>query len=178
MLCSVPIHLWSILMLLQDYGWAVEQHGLDTFLGYVGYALLAAFVESLVVTGLLFILSLLISRKWMPDKRMAVLMIALFSVSLWAIASQVFFLLRESPPDWLAWILLRLPFHRTEAMVILWALVIASIAAPVFFILKGSKLEHGLLALFDRLAVLAGFYLVLDGFGLLMIVYRLIRGQG
>ncbi len=178
LLCAVPIHLWSILMLLNDYAWVVEQHSLDTYIGYVDYALLAALIESLVVAGLFYILGLLVSRKWMYDKRLAVLVAALIAVSVWAIIGQVFFLLRESPPGWLAWILLRLPFHRTEALLFLWVLVIASIALPVFFILRGSKLEPTLLALLDRLTVLAGFYLVLDGFALLLVVYRLIRGQG
>ena len=178
LLSSVPIHLWSILMLLRDYSWVLGQHSLDDFVGYAGYALLAAFFESLVVTGLLLLLGLLISDKWGPDKRLAIFMIALFSVSLWALAGQVFFILRESPPGWLAWFLLRLPYHRMEAMIVLWLLVIASIAVPVCYILRGKMLVRSLLTIADRLAVLASFYLVLDGFGFLLIVYRLVRGQG
>jgi hypothetical protein len=176
LLCTIPVHLWMILMLLRDYSWVVPDFGLRTYIGYVGYSLVAAFLESLIITVPVFLLGFLISHKWGHGKRLASQVLVLIVVTFWVVAGQVYFILHETPPEWFNWILLRLPFHRELALATLWGLITASIAVPLRFVLLGEKLSAALLTALDRLSVLAIFYLALDAASLLLVSARLIRG--
>lgn len=177
LICSVPVNLWSILLLLRDYDWVLEQFSFDVYLGYAGYALVGALLESVILAGVLFLLGILVSPNWGADTRKVVLIVSLGVVTLWAVAGQVYFLLLESPPGWMAWILLRMPYHRNEAMIALWGLVISSAVLPIFFVLKGSRLKTRILAFTDRLMVLARFYLALDGLALIWVIFRLATAE-
>ncbi len=154
-----------------------EQFNFDVYLGYAGYALVGAFVDSVIVTGLLLLLGMLVSPNWGAGARRVVLIVPLAVVTIWAVAGQVYFVFRESPPSWMEWILVRMPYHQTEAMIVLWVLVISSTIFPIYFILRGNRLKTWILAFTDRLGVLAGFYLVLDGLALIWVIFRLATGE-
>ncbi|HEJ83563.1 MAG TPA: hypothetical protein ENO25_03245 [Desulfobacteraceae bacterium] len=173
----VPVHLWTILMLFRDYSWVVEDFSLDIYLGYVGYALVTAFVESLIAAVALLLAGLLISKKWPESKRIVLHGVVLLSVSLWAAGNQIFFLLLEEPPVWFSWFMLRVPYHQTLVYYSLVGMVVASVGLPVFLVLRFQKVENALVQLFDRLTVLAVFYLGLDLLGFLFVAYRLIKGD-
>jgi hypothetical protein len=173
----VPVHIWTILMLFRDYSWVVEDFSFDIYLGYTGYALVAAFAESLIVAAALLLAGLLISSKWSQSKRLALSAVILFSVSLAAAGNQIFFLLLEDPPVWFSWFMLRVPYHQALVYYSLVGVVVASVVLPVFLVLRSQKVEHALNQLIDRLAVLAVFYLGLDVLGMLFVAYRVIKGD-
>ena len=173
----VPVHIWTILMLFRDYSWVVEDFSLDIYLGYVGYALVIAFVESLIAAVALLLVGLLISKKWPESKRIVLHGVVLLSVSLWAAGNQIFFLLLEEPPVWFSWFMLRVPYHQSLVYYSLVGMVVASVGLPVFLVLRFQKVENALVQLVDRLTVLAVFYLGLDLLGFLFVAYRLIKGD-
>ena len=125
----------------------------------------------------LLLAGLLISKKWPESKRIVLHGVVLLSVSLWAAGNQIFFLLLEEPPVWFSWFMLRVPYHQTLVYYSLVGMVVASVGLPVFLVLRFQKVENALVQLFDRLTVLAVFYLGLDLLGFLFVAYRLIKGD-
>ena len=176
LLCTIPVHLWTILILFRDVEWILRDFNFGIYLGHVGFALIAAFLESLVAVAGLLLIGLTISRKWSPAQVTALHFVVLLVLSLWAAANQVFFILLEAPPAWFEWILLRLPFRQTLAYNLLVFLVVSSTVVPVFLVLRWERVAAALTRTVDRLTVLAYFYLGLDVIGLIIVVIRLIRG--
>lgn len=177
LLCTIPVHLWTILVLFRDVEWVLRDFNFGIFLGYVGFALTFAFFESLVVLAALLLIGLTISRKWSPAQVTALHFVALAVISIWAVANQVFFILLENPFTWFEWILLRLPNRQTLAYNLLVFLVVSSAVVPIALVLRWEHIAAALSRTVDRLAVLAYFYLGLDVIGLLIVIVRLIRGM-
>lgn len=178
LLSTIPVHLWTILLLFRDVDWVLRDFNFSIYLGYIGYALVAAFLESLVAAAALLLIGLTISRKWSPAQVIALHLVVLTVLSLWAAANQVFFLLLENPPAWFSWILLRLPYRQTLAYNLLVFLVFSSVVVPVFLVLRRERIAAAFTRAADRLTVLSSFYLGLDVIGLLIVAVRLIRGMG
>jgi hypothetical protein len=177
LLCTIPVHLWTILVLFRDVEWVLRDFNFGIYLGYVGFALTSAFLESLVVVAALLLIGLTISRKWSPAQVIALHFVALAAISIWAAANQVFFILLENPPAWFDWILLRLPYRQTLAYNLLVFLVVSSAVLPVALVLRRERVAAALSRTVDRLTVLAYFYLGLDVIGLFIVIIRLIRGM-
>lgn len=175
--CVIPIHLWSIYLILYDYSWVLEQFSLDMYVGYVSYALIAALVESIAATLFLLILGLLIPKIWLAAKKLSILAVIAFILSFWAAANQIFFLVLDSPPKILSWVLLRTPYHQNLGMGVLISIVTLSVALPIFFIIRRPALATKIDRIIGNLSVLAIFYLGLDLIGGIIILFRLVSSK-
>lgn len=167
-----PIHAWSIFLVLKDFEWVYDQQGTGILIGYAAYSLLFAFVESFIFLVFLFLLSHLLPKQWSGRKSLTILSQGALAITFWAIANQVFFLLLESPPEFLSWILLRVPFRQTLGFTILIILILTSIILPLILVERSKKYENGVIAIIQRISLLSSLYLVLDFISLIIIIFR------
>ncbi|MCJ7435083.1 MAG: hypothetical protein MUO77_16495, partial [Anaerolineales bacterium] len=118
------------------------------------------------------LLGLLISTKWEETRRIALLSLLVFILSLWAIYGQAHFVWNLTPADWI----LRLAAQSGHPYRILFGIifieVILTIALPAFLVLKRDKFFRFVQDAIDRFSLLTSLYLVLDLFGLVIVVIR------
>lgn len=167
-----PIHAWSIFLVLRDFEWVYDQQGISILIGYAAYSLLFAFAESFLFLVFLFLLSHLLPKQWSGRKSLTILSQGALAITLWAIANQVFFLLLESPPEFLSWILLRVQFRQTLGFTILIILILTSIILPLILVVRSKKYENGVIAIIERISLLSSLYLVLDFISLIIVIFR------
>lgn len=172
LVCVFPIHVWSIIMFLRDFDWISERTNSWDAVGVGGYALLLALIESLGVFIIFFVLSFLVHKTWTPNTRLAIMSALIFVVSLWAVFTQVFFLLGGVLPESIFQFLVNSghPFRYLYGTI--WAAVIITVVAPVFFLLRSNKLVNGTITVIERVVLLSGLYLFFDFIGIVVVIIR------
>ena len=172
LVCAFPIHVWSIIMFLRDFDWISERTNSWDAVGVGGYALLLALLESFIIFIVFFILSFLVHITLKPDTRLAIMSVLMFVVSMWAMFTQVFFLLGGALPKSIFQFLVISghPFRYLYGTI--WVAVIISVATPVFFLLRSEKLVKGTLAVIERIILLSGLYLFFDFIGIVIVIIR------
>lgn len=176
LVCSFPIHLWSIIFILQDIGWVSERTNFLDALGYASYSLLFAFGESLLALLIALTVGLFAVYRWKGEKWLAVLASLYLMVLLWQFALQYFFYLKRGIPELDQVIVYKLTFGgpwitQVLLVIVFYLLVAASVVLPLYLIEKNDWFEAVNSAI-DKIVPLAVFYLVFDLAGLLFLVYR------
>jgi hypothetical protein len=172
LLAAFPIHAWAIILVLKDYQWVFEQYGTGIFIGYASYTLVFAFFESVVFLLFLWLLSYLLPKRWAGVKSFSILAVWALVVSFWAISNQVFYLLMESPPTFISWIMLRVNYHQGLGFALLLVLILSSVIIPLILIIRYDRLEKWVSSLTERVATLSAVYLVFDLLGFISIIFR------
>jgi len=172
LMCAFPLHFWTLLLAFRDISWLTERSNLWDAIGVVSYGLLFAFVESLMVFLVVALLGLLISAKWEEARRIALLSILMLVLSLWAMYGQAHFIWNLTPAGWI----LRLAAQSGHPYRIIFGItfieVVLTVAVPTFLVLHWDKFFHFVREAIDRLSLLTSLYLVLDLFGLVIVVIR------
>lgn len=172
LIVAFPLHLWTIFMALRDVGWVAEGRTISGAVGFSAYVLIYTLVESLFLFGVILLLGFLISKKWSKDQRLAALSLIAVTLSTWSILEQVILVLLY---DRLVKALSGLVFLGKSPLIgilIAGVLVAISFALPVYLVLKSEKVTKGLLAIFDRLSILSGFYLFFDLIAIIILIVR------
>ena len=169
---AFPIHVWAIILILQDVSWVAERTNAWDAVGVGSYGLMIAFVESLSVFLVLLLLGLLISKKWKEVQQVSLLAYIVLIVSFWEIIGQLYFLL-----EWL------FPHQFIEFVAgisrPLWVLygsaflvVAPTIVIPAFIALRTNKFAAVMTAIMERLSMLVVLYLILDVAGIIVVIIR------
>jgi len=173
LLCAFPIHLWSIIVVLNNVS-VINQRDLWFFLGYASYSLVFAFFESIFVFICVILLSFLIPKLWQGEMLFSLFGVLVFVVVSWAIIDQTilamsnhpitkFFNLLSSVNPWLS-------------IFIGFIIVLSSVVVPIYFLVRSAKLLIIVLNIFERIVVLSIIYAVLDFAGLIVIIVRNLQG--
>jgi hypothetical protein len=85
LMAAFPTHVWTIVLILQDFSWIAERNNNWDALSVGAYGLVVAFIESLFVFALALVVSFLIPRKWEGKKRVAILTSLVMIAGMWAI---------------------------------------------------------------------------------------------
>ena len=172
LMCVFPQHLWTLILAFRDMSWLIERTNIWDALGNTSYALLFAFIESLLVFGLLVLLGLLTPKQWDVNRRVAFLTLLLAVTVIWAIIAQLLYLWNV----WLPPALTQFIASTGRPLVVLYllslALVVPTVSLPVLVFLRSKKALPALLDLTDRLSTLSMFYLFLDAVGLVVVIIR------
>jgi hypothetical protein len=161
-------------MAFQDVGW-VNQHtnSTDAF-GFIGYNLLFALIESVLTWIFLLALNFLLPKQWGNHMRIAQLGTILFILSAWALFGQ---LLIISDPKIMN-ILFEIAKITNHPSLVLQGTVIVivtlSLVLPIFILAKYPRVRKIVIAIYNRIIVLSGFYLILDFFGIIIIINRIL----
>jgi hypothetical protein len=167
-----PQHLWTLIFAFRDMSWLIDRTNLWDAIGNLSYGMVYAFFESLVIFGILALIGLFTPARWEVNRRVAFLTVSLWTISIWAMISQLLYV-------WNIWLPVSLlDFIRSTGrpLVMLYlislALIVPTVSLPVLAISWSQKASASALDLMDRFSLLSSFYLFLDVLGLVIILIR------
>ena len=162
-------------MAFRDFNWVAERTVIWDAIGLVSYALTFALLETLGFFLLMLLLGLLVPRNWPKDKKIVLLGLLGLAVAIWAVLYQAYYLVEDPIPDNLIAYLVKV----SHPLRILWAgtavVVLLSISAPVFMIIKYDRFNRIVMDLFDRMTLISMIYLLFDFAGIAVILIRNFR---
>lgn len=172
LICAFPIHLWTLILVSRDMDWVIARTNVWDAIGVGAYGMIFALGESIILFVVLVLLGLLLPKHWQKERRVAFLSLLVILTALWAIFGQLRFLWNLSLPLSIVQILARSshPFRLLYALYL--AVVIPSVALPVYFFLRSTNSVRWVQELTERLSVLTMFYLLFDVAGLLIVIVR------
>ena len=172
LMCVFPQHLWTLILAFRDMSWLIERTNVWDAVGNVSYALLFAFVESLLVFGLFVLVGLVTPKHWEVNRRVAFLTLLLFVAVIWAMTAQLLYL-------WNIWLppsLVQFIASTGRPLVMLYllslVLVVPTASLPVLVFLRSKRALPAILDIIDRLSTLSVLYLFFDAVGLVVVIIR------
>jgi hypothetical protein len=170
--CAFPLHLWAIILIFNDAAWIAKRSNAWDSFGVASYALVFAFVESLLLFFVVTLLGFLISTTWKEDHRIALMSTLVAVTVFWAIVGQLYFLLNFRFPE--SWILffvsvghpLRFLYGAT------FTFILPTVAIPTWLVLKFEKPLQFIMAGIEKIALLTTVYLFFDFIGFIILVVR------
>jgi hypothetical protein len=165
-------HVWTIILVFRDFSWIAERTNAWDAVGNGAYGLLYAFVESLFVFVIALVLGLLISSKWSEARRRALLAALILLTAVGSVVNQLYFLYEWDIPAALIRTLIASGRPLVSLYLLSLAVITPFVALPVYLILRSEHSYTIVNELIDRLALLTGLYLVLDGIALVIVVVR------
>lgn len=172
LMCAFPLHAWTLILAFRDISWLTDRTNAWDAVGVTSYGLVFAFVESVVLFGVMVLLGYLVAGKWGPERRIALLAVLALMASLWAMIGQLYFLIGTGFPDWVIELLIRSghPLRAMQAGAVV--LVSLTVLVPVLLVLHSQRAFAMMRGLIERLSVLTMFYLLLDVIGLAIVIVR------
>lgn len=165
-------HAWTLILVFRDMDWMTARTNFWDALGVAGYAMLFAFVESLILFLIMSLLGFLVSTVWEQNRRVALLSLLILIASLWGVLGQLYFLTQYQPPVWFLSLLAQNGHPIRVLYSIAIVLVVPTLALPTWFMLRSDGFLKGFNSLTERLSLLAGFYLFFDVLGLVYVIIR------
>jgi hypothetical protein len=172
LLCAFPLHLWTLFLALRDISWLWERTNLFDAIGVLSYGLVFAFVESLLVFGVVALAGYLISNRWSEEKRIILLGTFVWVLALWSIFFQY-----TNLQEWkLSTDMLTMiagsgrPLRNLYILAVL--IVVPSVIVPAALVLFSEKIFKFLVDLQDRLSLLTMVYLFFDALALCIVILR------
>lgn len=172
LMCAFPLHLWTLILAFRDISWLTERTNAWDAIGVASYGMVFAFVESLLLFMAAVVLGFLVSTRWSSDHRIALLVVLLLILCLWAVLSQLFFLTGASVPGALIAGLARISHPLRMLYILALLLVLPTLLLPALFVLRSEKALPFIRAAVERLSLLAVFYLFFDVVGLVIVIVR------
>ena len=172
LMCALPLHLWTLILAFRDLSWLTDRTNAWDAVGVLCYGLLFAFLESVVVFLAASLLGFLTPPRWEPKRRFAVLSIVVLVMSLWAMVSQLFFLMNVHIPGAIIAFLVHSGHPARFLYAGVLALVGASFVVPGVLVVRPGRGTGVMTELIDRLGLLATFFLVFDVAALVIVVIR------
>ena len=177
LMCAFPLHLWTILLAFRDFSWLIDRSNLWDAISVLSYGLVFAFAESVIVFLIAALLGLLVPKYWMQDRRVALLSILVTCLALWAIFSQLYWLLGIATPGFLTRSLMGVPHPVRFLYAGAFVIVLATVLLPTYYILRSDDFFRFIEGLIDRFSLLMTLYLVFDFLGLILVIFRNIVGR-
>jgi hypothetical protein len=171
LMCSLPLHFWTLLLTFRDTSWLIERSNLWDAIGVASYGLIFAFVESLLVFLIVAISGFIIPKHW-QSQRVALLSILTLITALWSMASQAHAISGMSFPVWFSGFIVRQEHPVRVLYAIALVLVSSTVILPTYLILNSDRSFRLVRELIDRLSMLAVLYLVFDSAALVIIIIR------
>jgi len=172
LMCALPLHFWTLILAFRDISWLTDRTNAWDAVGVVAYGLVFTFVESLLVFAVVALLGYLVPGRWNPDRRVVLLTVMVWILSLWAILDQLYFLVGGWMPGWLIAFLVNSGHPARIFYALLLAVVGLSALVPALLVIRSERAYHAVRGAIDRLSVLMLFYLVLDVIGLVIVIIR------
>jgi hypothetical protein len=171
LMCSFPLHFWTLILAFRDLSWLIERSNLWDAIGVASYGMIFAFVESVLVFLVAIILGFLISKHW-HQQRIALLSTLVLITALWSMACQLHALLGMSYPIWFLNFLAQQE-HPVRVLYVIGLLLVSfTVLLPTYLILKSNKALRFVWELIERVALLATLYLLFDIVGLVIVIIR------
>lgn len=172
LMCAFPLHFWTLILVFRDIQWMTERTNFWDALGVASYAMVFAFLESLLLFLILTLLGFLVPTQWTRETRIALLTVLFLILSIWAMLSQLYFLAAVQTPGWFIFLMARTghPVRILYALALI--LVTPTLALPAWLALRSEKFLKSVNSLIERLSLLSGLYLFFDVVGLIIVIIR------
>lgn len=172
LMCAFPLHFWTLILVFRDIQWMTERTNFWDALGVASYAMVFAFLESLLLFLILTLFGFLVPTRWTRETRIALLSVLFLILSIWAMLSQLYFLAAVQTPGWFIFLMARTghPVRILYALALI--LVTPTLALPAWFALRSEKFLKSVNSLIERLSLLSGLYLFFDVVGLIIVIIR------
>ena len=155
---AFPVHVWAIINILNFLpSWLLRLSAWE-LAGVIGYPLVDALLESCLLWLVLVILGLVLPRKWLADKFVALSSALSWLLAAWVVLVQFIFgsILRWGPGQMIPGLLL----------------VAFSFGLVYWLVKRYGRLEGWIKRIVQGLVVLTYFYLVFDLLGLVVVILR------
>lgn len=160
--CAFPVHVWAIVNVLRELPAWLLRLNVWELVGVISYTLVFSLVESLLFLLALVLLAVFLPKRLYRDRLVATGTMIVVLTSTWAIAAHYN---SDAIREW---------GLRDFA---LWGgLYLLSIVAGWLFVYLTKRLQRALVAVADRLVVLAGVYLAVDIVAMFIVLVRNIAG--
>ena len=166
LVAAFPVHLWSIISQLWQYG---DGKG---FFERGAYSLSFALFESFVVFLVLWVFSLFLPTKWGQERALALTGLVYWVIAFWGMAGQIYFMLNLAEGTFLYRAFGYVGRHAWPFFIAFILAILTSILLPAGFAYRSDKFTNATIAFFERIAILTGLYLILDLIGVLAIIAR------
>ncbi len=171
-MCAFPLHAWTLIQAFRDISWLTDRTNAWDAVGVVGYGLVFAFIESLLLFVVVTLLGYLVSDSWDPDRRVALMSVLALIAAVWAMLEQLFFLIGVGFPGWFIMFLVRNSHPARIFLLLLGGVVGISVLGPALLVLRSERAYRFVRGMIDRLSLLTMFYLFLDLVGLVLVIVR------
>ena len=172
LIAAFPVHLWAIILILNDIEWVAERTNFWDAIGVGAYGLIYALIESVFIFLIIVLLGFLLPKAWSVDKRVALLSLLYLITAAWAIAGQLYFFLEIHEPQWL----IQLLIASGHPLWILYggslAMAGASVLLATLWIMYNERASQITNSVVSRLSILSIFYLFFDVIAVIIIVVR------
>lgn len=172
LLCAFPLHLWTLFLAFRDISWLWERTNLFDAIGTLSYALVFAFVESLLVFGITVLAGYLISSRWSEEQRIILLGTFVWVLALWSIFFQYANLQEWNLSAGMLTMIAGSGHPLRNLYILALLIVLPSVIVPSALVLFSEKFFQFLMDLQDRLSLLTMVYLFFDAFALCIVIYR------
>lgn len=172
---AFSFHAWSLYQVFRDVEWVSARTNLGDAIGYGSYSLLFAFFESSLVFVTILLLGFLTPKRWKSNQLIAQLGIIVLVFTFWLMIEQIIATQRNANiKEFIQFV-----FNNDHPLRVTYAIgvglllaVILSFLWPIYLIDRIKKFEQLVTLLFDRLIILAIFFIMLDAIGLIIVLYR------
>ena len=161
---AVPIYLWALLNFLREVPGYILRADLSFIMAVLSYTLASCLIESMVITGIVIVLAMILPRKFLLDWFVPQAMILVLIPAFWVIP--IHYQNRISTG-------LQLPTPVYIALVFLWLITfIISLVDLSIIIRRYTKVASGFRDFADRLTVLATVFIIIGVISLGNILIR------
>ena len=172
LMAALPIHLWTIILVFNDFSWLAERTNAWDAVGVGAYGMIYAFLESIVIFLILVVLGFLLPKRWLETKRISLISVLFLITALWAILGQLYFLINFQLPEPVFWFLVNSghPLRIIYPTVLLLAGITAII--PTIWIMRSKNATRIAIDIIERLKILSMLYIFFDVIALGVILIR------
>ena len=172
LLVAFPIHLWALILWFLDFETVAQRTNTWDALGEGSYFLIFAFFESVVIFGVLSLLLLLLPKRTEEDKVYQATSTLYLIIAAWFVLEQARFLPFLPEDNWLIMRLQMADSLRSNTGKALAVGFLSSVILSSYLVIRYAKLGRAISSLFERIGTLSILYLLLDFFGLLIVIFR------
>lgn len=170
-----PSHLWAIYRSLVRGEFVYNDYGLGDMIGFIAYNLQYALIESILVSLVLVIVSKILFGRWRYERRLSVIVAAYLCVVASVVLRWGFTSSGEEIRVGLIEFINQLPGAISIYKYVFLALIILSISWVIARTAFVEKIEKRFMGLVGKVKLVSILYLILDGFGLLILIFRNVK---
>lgn len=172
---AFPSHLWAIYRSLVRGEFVYKDYGTWDLVGFVSYNLQYALIESILASLVLVVLSLMLFGRWRYERRLSVIIAAYLCVVVSVVLRWGFTSSGEESRTALIGFMNSLPGAIVIYKYFFLALVVFGISWVIARTAFVEKTEKRFVGFIDKVKPVSILYLILDGFGLMILIIRNVR---
>ena len=156
--CVFPIHVWSIINILRTVPSWILSMDIWQLIGVIAYTQAFALLESIIVFLILLFLAIILPAKWLRDRFVAQVCMAVFLATAWAILAHFY------GQNYGIWVIKRFLLSMVPLLVLI---IVFSI-----LIYRFKSLQKIIDAFVEHLLVLSFLYVGIDILSIMVILFR------